>query len=561
MKNFQKFAILMGIFLLGTALRFYRLGSVPNGMYQDETAIGYNAYSILQTGKDEYGKPYPLYFKSFGDYKLPVYVYSTAASISMFGMTPFAVRFPSALFGSLTIIMLYFLVRRLTKDDVLSMTGAAILAVNPWHLHYSRATFEVVPGLFFFLLGTWCIALSSERRRGFFLAGTLSFLIAFYTYNLTRLLSPLLYIIVLVYFHRKHTLPERRELITTLAAGVIMLFPFFRTFLSKEGVASSAGTLIFTSAAVQAPLIELRSYLVDYPVIGKLFFSAPLLTFWQYVANIYSYFSADFFFIRGSSHGNHGIGNTGQFYIFELPLMITGITVFMRERRKPLSLLAGWLSAVIMVAALTREAPHATRSFFLLFPAVILVAKGVQFLMERLKSVQGSLKTVFTVIISLMVIANIGYFMASYFIRFPIAYAKSWRTADADLSAYLRENEKYYERIVFDDSAGFIYTSLLFYNAFPPSEFQETVKRMPDDSEGFSKVLSFGKYEIKNVSDADFRRPRTLIITTPDRKPGFARPLETFYYPKKPVVFAVKQEIMRFPIQDIAYVAVAATSQ
>ena len=69
------------IFLLGFFIRFYHLSSVPNGLYNDETAIGYNAFSILQTGKDEYGTPMPVYFRSFDDYKLPVYIYSTALSI------------------------------------------------------------------------------------------------------------------------------------------------------------------------------------------------------------------------------------------------------------------------------------------------------------------------------------------------------------------------------------------------------------------------------------------------------------------------------------------------
>lgn len=56
--------ILLAILLLGTFLRFYQLGEIPLGLNQDETAIGYNAYSILQTGRDEYGVFMPLYFKS-----------------------------------------------------------------------------------------------------------------------------------------------------------------------------------------------------------------------------------------------------------------------------------------------------------------------------------------------------------------------------------------------------------------------------------------------------------------------------------------------------------------
>ncbi len=561
MTKSSTFVLFVAIFLIGAILRFYALGSVPNGLYQDETAIGYNAYSILKTGKDEYGKPYPLYFKSFGDYKLPVYIYSTVASIKLFGLTPFAVRFPSALFGTLTLIMMYVLVRKLTRSESFALLSVLFLSFNPWHLHYSRATFEVSQGLFFFLLGTWCIAKSSEKRHGFFLMGVLSFLAAFYTYNLTRLLSPLLFLIVLCYFHRKQTLPRRRELIASLVVGTLGLLPFFRTFFSQGGFASSAGTLIFTSASVQAPLLEIRSYMIGHPILAKLFFNTAILTFWQYLANVYAYLSTDFFFIHGSPHGNHGIGNVGLFYAFELPLMVVGFLTYFRDKAKPFTLLTSWALAVVIVSSLTREAPHATRSFFLLFPLVIFSAKGFFTIVSQIRKTGRTHQVILFSAISVAVLINIVYYMASYYIRFPIAYAKAWRTADAQLSLYIKAHEKNYERIVIDDAAGFIYSSLLFYNEFSPSEFQETVKRLPDDSEGFSKVSSFGKYEIRNISDADFRKPKTLIITTPDKKPAFVPPLETFYYPKRPVVFAVKQEIMRFPIEDIAYVAVAGVPQ
>src|SRR5947207_1451338 len=96
--------LLIIIFVIAFALRFYRLGEIPNGLYQDETAIGYNAYSIDKTGRDEHAVAYPIYFKSFGDYKLPVYVYATVVSEKLFGVNAFAVRFPSAFFGFLSVI-------------------------------------------------------------------------------------------------------------------------------------------------------------------------------------------------------------------------------------------------------------------------------------------------------------------------------------------------------------------------------------------------------------------------------------------------------------------------
>src|SRR5258708_39966526 len=84
--------ILFFIILAGGLLRFYNLASNPPGLYIDEVAIGLNSYDILTTGRDEYGTPWPLAFKSYGDYKMPGYIYMTAVSIVLFGKNEFAVR-------------------------------------------------------------------------------------------------------------------------------------------------------------------------------------------------------------------------------------------------------------------------------------------------------------------------------------------------------------------------------------------------------------------------------------------------------------------------------------
>ena len=74
------------IVLLAIFLRFYQLGKNPPHLNWDEAALGYNAYSLLSTGRDEYGKSFPLSFRSFDDYKPPLYVYLTIPSVAVFGL-------------------------------------------------------------------------------------------------------------------------------------------------------------------------------------------------------------------------------------------------------------------------------------------------------------------------------------------------------------------------------------------------------------------------------------------------------------------------------------------
>lgn len=551
--------LLIVIFLVALFLRFFKLGEIPNGLYQDETAIGYNAYSMLVTGRDEHNSPYPLYFKSFGDWKLPIYIYLTAASVRLFGLNEFAVRFPSALFGVLSVVMVYFYIRAITKNPPLAILASGLLAINPWHVFYSRATFEVSVTLFFFLVGALFLDLSlNKQKNGTFILAVLCFLFAIWSYNLTRLLSPILLILLFFLYRNRLSNLSKIEVGFTLVLSLVFLLPLLSSLAKSGGAASAAGTLIHSSASVQAKLLEFRSYLIELPApMVKLLFNKWALTGWQYVTNIASYLSVPFFFLTGSDHGNHGIGTNGQFYLFELPLLLVGIMSLIRQK-PPWGLhLLMWAGATVAVASLTRESPHATRSFFLTIPVETAVAWGLLTTLSYWRSIKKT-RVIYALAMTLCaaILWNIAYYYTSYFVRFPTAYAKSWRSEDKSLSLFIAEAERNYEKVVFDKKAGFMYTSLLFYLSYSPKQFHETATYAPDDSEGFSELLSFGKYEFREIDWNKDLTTRTLIITSPDQVPTKSTLVRTFSYPRRPIVLALRQSIAQYPFEEVAYAAV-----
>ena len=107
--------LLAFIIIVASILRLWQLGKVPSSPDWDEVALGYNSYSIMQTGRDEYGKFLPIILRSFDDYKPALYSYLTIPSILIFGLNVFAVRLPSAIFGILAVIATYFLVKELME--------------------------------------------------------------------------------------------------------------------------------------------------------------------------------------------------------------------------------------------------------------------------------------------------------------------------------------------------------------------------------------------------------------------------------------------------------------
>src|SRR5687768_6880030 len=108
--------ILLLILLLGAVIRIYDLSNLPPSLNWYEVSHGYNAYSILQTGKDEWGQSFPLTnFRAYGDYPLPLYMYLAMPGIAIFGLNEFSIRLPSALAGTFLILIGYFLSKKIIK--------------------------------------------------------------------------------------------------------------------------------------------------------------------------------------------------------------------------------------------------------------------------------------------------------------------------------------------------------------------------------------------------------------------------------------------------------------
>src|SRR5437762_3420784 len=133
----KKIFLLSAIIILAVFLRFYHLGTNPPALTWDEAAWGYNAYSFGTDGRDDFGRLLPHdYLESFGDFKPPMYAYLDIIPVKIFGLTPLATRFPSALFGVLTVLMTYFLVTQIflksKYKEWYGLASSLILAISPW---------------------------------------------------------------------------------------------------------------------------------------------------------------------------------------------------------------------------------------------------------------------------------------------------------------------------------------------------------------------------------------------------------------------------------------------
>ena len=104
---------LIAIILFSGFIYFYKIDKIPSGFYVDEASVAYNARSIVETGKDEYGKSFPVILRSYDDYKPALYAYLIIPFMYLFGLNIFSVRIVSAIFGVIAIVGTYFLIKEL----------------------------------------------------------------------------------------------------------------------------------------------------------------------------------------------------------------------------------------------------------------------------------------------------------------------------------------------------------------------------------------------------------------------------------------------------------------
>jgi 4-amino-4-deoxy-L-arabinose transferase-like glycosyltransferase len=176
----------------------------PPGFYRDESAIAYNAYTLATSGKDEYGARLPLFIKSFGDYKSPLYVYLLAAVFRVTGPSTAVARTFSAVLGLGAILVLYLLALAISRKRLPALAVALLAGLSPWLFEISRLVFEVALEpllLALFLLVLQRAATGPWKSRHSVAIALLLGAIA-YAYQAGRVLAPLFALGLLLFFRQ-----------------------------------------------------------------------------------------------------------------------------------------------------------------------------------------------------------------------------------------------------------------------------------------------------------------------------------------------------------------------
>jgi 4-amino-4-deoxy-L-arabinose transferase-like glycosyltransferase len=297
--------VLILILLLGAILRLVCLGSIPMGFFRDEAAIGYNAYSIAKTGMDEFGVKFPLVFRSFEVFFLPLYIYLLVPIIKVLGLTVFSTRFLSAVSGVAAIYLVYLIAKEIWNEKA-GIISAFILAISPWHIFYSRGTFEGNLALTLFTLGFyyWVIFLKKKKVL-YFLISTLGFALSMYSYQAERIVVPL-FALAAVLLGFRFLWRVKDKILPSLVIVGIILIPLFSLSFKAGGYHRAFGVSVFSQEETPPGWIEDRG--------GSFLINNTLYLRFREITSLYlSYFSPRNLFIEGDYDRERSVENFSVF--------------------------------------------------------------------------------------------------------------------------------------------------------------------------------------------------------------------------------------------------------
>lgn len=513
------------IVLLGFFLRVYHVAKTPSGFFCDEASIGYNAYKLLKTGADEYGIPHPFFFRSFGDYRNPLPVYFNIPTVAAFGLNEFSVRFTSAIAGTLTILIVFLLTERLFGNPT-ALISSFLMAISPWHLHFSRFGSEYIYFPFLFSLGFYLFILGLKKEYflpiGFWVLGA-----SLYTYYPAWLVTPL-FTIGLVFIYRQQLLKLKKGFIVGVLLFMITLLPLFIGIKNKTALTRWNRVSAFKNLSNNPVTVSAKDFARTY----------------------FAHFSYDFLFKKGDiGYPGHFINRfsvrgMGELYLFQLPLLIFGLLVLVKNLKRTASeTIILWLTLYPLGSTLIGTdggGPFAFRSIIGVVSFQIISALGfiqVLFIVKKLsKRHSWFLKVFLITLIIFVALFSLKSYLYQYYFEYPLYSSDfwGWQFGPREVMKYFLEVRNNYDNLFLMGNFNSPEIFIKFYDSENLCQNQCQI--------GGMEKLNLNKRQLYAISVTRFKEIPNNLQTIVKK---------TIYYPDKTPAFSLIEIQKRFPTSNM----------
>jgi len=452
----MKKIILFLVLIIGIFLRLYKLDLIPPGVNPDEASTGYNAYSLLKTGKDRYGEEFPIAFRSLGTYILPLYTYLTVIPTAFFGPTIFSVRFISAFSSILLLFVTTLLSFEIKKITVTTRVLIVLfLSISPWAVNFGRGGHEISLSSTLFITSIFLFIKSVSNPKWIIptllLAG-----ISASTYYTERYLI-LITLPLLIWMFKDHFIHHKKYLLIGLAIFVISQLPQL--------------TLIKSDAFSRR--IEQVNYLNDQPFNNNLLnlnnsaLDRAIFILGEFTSHYLEYFSPRSLFFDPDPQNARSIPDISVFYSWMVIPFFFGIKFLLQNRSDPkIKILILLLIVGTIPAALTKDPFYSLRGLSFLWVLTAVIAVGTGYLINSI-----TIKLISIGLIILLVVISCVSLYNSYFILLKHERSDNYGYEYGELINRLKS---YYDKkVVIDDGrTPGVHVWIPFYGKLDPRKFQ-----------------------------------------------------------------------------------------
>lgn len=513
-------------------LRTYTFTTSPPGFYSDEALYGYEAYSLLKSGKDQFGNSWPLSLAGFGDYRPALYIYSTIPSIWLFGLSAFATRLPSIVFSVATVVVTYLLIKKVTKHEKAALFGALLLSISPWSIYFGRMAHETNLMTLLIVSGVYVLYENTHSFKALFLS-ILLFALSMYTYHSARVFVPLFILLSAVIYY-KQLRNIRKNLLIGIIVFLLLLLPLIFELSPRTGLSRVSSVGFWNDPGLTSYINELRaSMTVKFGgSMAKVFINKATVYPFVFLSNFLKHFSPSFLFLNGDPNGVYNTPYTGILLLLEPLFLFFGTRKLWQRNKRACLLIIGAIAISLIPDSLTRFSPSSARIHLVLPFLALLNGMG----MESIFKIKFKIRFI---IVSLLII-NLLWFWYSYLIILPLKNERAWQIGTSELIQKTQKLSANYGKIWMSRSCwGWIH--VVFHTAYDPRLFQIEAQHSEKNDLGFWWVSDFGKYHLENFPKNGPYEPNVLYVGTPDEFPDGTRPIDIVVspYSKKALFYIV----------------------
>jgi len=557
----KKYLLFILIALIAFFLRFWQLDKFPVGLNWDEVSHGYNAYSLIKTGQDQWGKAWPIFnFRAYGDYPTTLNMYLSIPFIYLFGLNIWTTRMVSALCGFGLVIVSYFLGYEIFKNKKLSYLLMFLVAISPWTFFSSRAVFQSTVAQFFLVLGILFL-IKSLKRINFLLPAVFFTSLSTYAYHNTKIVVPiLLFFFLLIFFKQlKQQFKNHKKIfLFSLLVFSFLLIPQIINIFNKEAQARSRWVFVINPASINQIEVNRNSY-QGSQLIAKLKYNRITLFSTTVFQNYLGFINPKILFFNSTQNFQFNIPNTGVLYSVCLPFFYIGLIMVIITLIKCLPFFKGrwsanwrnggvclflilWFLIGLVPAVITVGDFPIIRAMTILPLPQIFIVYGFSKTLSLLKS--KKIKSIFTVIFLIILSIQSIKYLKNYFIDYSKNYSSAWQYGYQEAVNYVKENYHNYDQVIFTKKYGEAHEFVLFYWPWNPKSYLADPNLNTDFHADWYWVNAFDK--IKFVNDWEIKEnsqninQKTLLITSPDNyNKDNSKLLKTIYFLDKKPAFDI----------------------